>query len=151
MADRSLRPIENVKPGDSVLSRDEATGRLVPELILFNRHSKVPTTVMLQLSTSVVLGVSPRQPLVLHDGKRMKARDIMKQTRVRAGAGKRSGRSHPKPLRLRPLRRAEVHVMSSQLVIGSRSVHWLETKHKRNIFVGDVEISTDIELKELPV
>jgi hypothetical protein len=157
MANRSARSIEHVKPGDSILSRDQATGHLVPDVVVSNRSSKVSAIVILELSTGKVLEVSARQPLVLHDGRLARAWDVARRARiktiasekdvVRRHARKSSRRLHwrdiPSPIRLRTHTENEIQVVSSRIVKGTRTVHCIETQHKRLAFMLDAEVTTD--------
>lgn len=126
-----------------MMSRDKL-GRAVPERIVANHRTHVGRLVMLALSNGTTLGVSARQPLVLQDGKMLRAKDVAK--RVEALHKKKKHKSR-QPLRLRNLAGAIVSVISSRIVKGKHSVHWLETADKRNISVGGVESTTDLRLK----
>ena len=162
MADHSLRSIEHIKKGDSVLSRDATSSRLVPELILKNHASHVSATVTLHLSNGKALVMSGHQPLVMHGGAVARAEDIArrigtsipiggKSPQTGGGEGTRrtvSWQKIPQPVRLRTSKGTEVHVVSSHVTEGERTVYWLETRHKRNIFLRDIEISTDPDEKD---
>jgi hypothetical protein len=50
---------------------------------------------------------------------------------------------------LRTWRGHDAQVTSSAVVEGQLTVHWLDTRHRRNLFTGDgVEISADPRLKK---
>jgi hypothetical protein len=125
------------------MSRDKST-RLVPDRIVANHRAQIGRLVMLELSNGTTLGVSARQPLVLHDGELLRARDIAKRVDVLNKTKKHRSRE---PVRLRNLSGAAIRVISSRIVKGKHSVYWLETAEKRNISAGGIESTTDFRLK----
>lgn len=151
MSDRSVRPIEKIRTGDLVLSRDKNRG-FVSERIVANHRTQVKRLVILELSNGSTLRVSSRQPFLLHDGKPVKAQAIAKHLHAR-GKGRKHGARGQRvdAIRLRTLSGSEVRITSSHIVKGQHWVHWLETAEKRNIITGGIESTTDLRLKtDLP-
>ena len=134
----------------------------MPELILNNHASHVSATVTLHLSNGKALVMSGHQPLVMHGGSVAKAEDIARRIGTAIPDGRKGPRATgvvskrptvpwqeiPQPVRLRTSKGTEVHVVSSHVTKGERTVYWLETKHKRNVFMRDIETSTDPDLKD---
>jgi hypothetical protein len=123
MADGTRRAIETIKAGDSVLSRDMSSGRLVPDLVLGSDATRALSTVILELSNGTTLEMTARQRLILHDGALARAGDIAgwKLIRLRSFAG-------------------EVQVVSSRVAKVPRMVYSLNTQSKRNIFMRDIQV-----------
>jgi hypothetical protein len=161
MANRSTRAIEHLKPGDAILTRDPVTGHLTSDVIVKNHSSKASATVVLELSNGKVLETSMRQPFVLHDGRLAKAWDIARRARVKThksekevGPGhKRKGkrtlhwREIPSPIRLRTHTEKEIHIVSSRIVKGNRTVYCIQMQRAKMAFMRDAEVSTSTEDK----
>lgn len=141
MADRTLRPIDQIKRGDLVLSRSGTSTTLVPDVVVANHTSRTSTTITLHLSNGEVLAMSPRQPVVLHNG------TIASALAVATPAYG----SIPRPVRLRTSDGTDVRVVASHVSHIPRAVHWLQTQHNGTVFMRDIETTTNPEDKEQPI
>jgi hypothetical protein len=130
LADGSTLAIENVLPGALVMSRTEMNDKLVPRRVSQRHRSSVPETIRLSLSNKQILQLSPRQPLVIEDGRWLRARDIRPGTQLRSSTGQ------------------AVRVISANLIRRTRVVYFIEVEDNARAFAADVEIVTVLPIKE---
>jgi len=130
LADGSTRAIENVLPGALVLSRTEMNDKPVPRRVSQRHRSSVPETVRLTLSNQQILQLSLKQPLVIEDGRWLRARDIRPGTQLRSATGQ------------------SVRVISAHLIKRTRVVYFIEVEDNARAFAADVEIVTERPVKE---
>jgi Pretoxin HINT domain len=130
MEDRSLVPIENVRAGDLIASRNTVTGRLTLRRVRRAHKAHVPLTVKIGMSHGRTLIVSSRQPFMTMDGGRRRADEISVGTRLRSSANQ------------------VVVVTSVEIIRRDREVHWLDVDDSTGdatLFALDVELPVEKE------